>query len=92
MSAPPQTITKIEQIMPLCDARAPTHFQKNDKLTDPSIHISPIMSLIEFGRNDIPREAVRAIYNSTCREICEGIGIKDFTPSPTPAPKTFKIL
>ena len=34
---------------------------------------------IEFGRNDLPREAIRAIYNSTCQEMCEGIGIKDFT-------------
>ena len=22
---------------------------------------------------------MRAIYNATCREMCEGIGIKDFT-------------
>ena len=26
-------INSLQQIMPLCDARAPTHFRKNDKLT-----------------------------------------------------------
>ena len=34
---------------------------------------------IEYGRNDLPRKAVRSIYDSTCRKMCEKIGIKNFT-------------
>ena len=46
---------------------------------------------IEYGRNDLPRKAVRAIYNSTCREMCEGIGIKHFTVAYS-RPKNIKDL
>ena len=33
---------------------------------------------MEYGQNDIPRKAVREIYNSTCREVFEEMGIKKF--------------
>ena len=46
---------------------------------------------IEFGRNDLSRKSVRAIYNATCREMCEGIGIKDFTVAYS-RPKNIKDL
>jgi len=34
---------------------------------------------IEYGRNDLPRKVVRAIFDLTCKEMCEKIGIRDFT-------------
>ena len=33
---------------------------------------------MEYGQNDIPRKAVREIYDSTCREVFEEMGIKKF--------------
>ena len=33
----------------------------------------------EYGRNDLPRNIIRSIYNMTCKEMCEGIGLKDLT-------------
>ena len=33
---------------------------------------------MEYGQKDLPRKAVREIYESTCREVFEGIGIKRF--------------
>ena len=34
---------------------------------------------IEYGRNDLPRNVVRAIFDLTCKEMCEKIGMCDFT-------------
>ena len=34
---------------------------------------------IEYGRNDLSRKVVRAIFDFTCKEMCEKIGIYDFT-------------
>ena len=33
---------------------------------------------MEYGQNDLPRKAVREIYDSTCREVFEEMGIKKF--------------
>ena len=33
---------------------------------------------MEYGQKDLPRKAVREIYDSTCREVFEGLGIKGF--------------
>ena len=33
---------------------------------------------MEYGQKDLPRKAVREIYDSTCREVFEGFGIKRF--------------
>ena len=46
---------------------------------------------IEYGRTDLPRKAIRAIYDYTCREMCEGIGIKHFTVAYS-RPKNIKDL
>ena len=34
---------------------------------------------IEYGRNDLPRKVVRAIFDLTCKKMCEKIGIHYFT-------------
>ena len=34
---------------------------------------------IEYGRNDLPRKVVRAIFDLTCKKMCEKIGIRYFT-------------
>ena len=46
---------------------------------------------IKYGRNDLPRKAICAIYDYTCREMCEGIGIKHFTVAYS-RPKNIKDL
>ena len=33
----------------------------------------------EYGRNDLSRRAIRSIFDDTCREMCESIGITQFT-------------
>ena len=46
---------------------------------------------IEYGRNDLPRKVVRSIFDLTCKEMCEKIGIDNFT-SAYSSPKNIKDL